>query len=431
MRTQPGCQFGLAAPYRASALDQQADQLLVAQIMKALGHRNVPTARLVAWKVLSVTQKLCETCKSNRRGILRSFVRGFHRSHACEAAPISRIGLWGQRRRYVGSDCRAAKLVNLMLANIHLLSEAARYRARDVRYFGGSWAQLKEIIPNFEVRDFAAFPNAPANPHLLTIVRLPLTPTEQPMPVGVVSPAYSLVQHREIGELAIECLRRLDFNVDQLHCEVGLSIFGEWMNLRVHLGEEFNLTPADGHLVNLRLEIFNSVDGSSRLVMMMSWLRLICSNGLTVRDTITQLGDVHNRHLDLRKLSAGITKGIASARRDQSQLIEWGAKLIERPRMERWADGLLAEQWGKKAAARCLHICRTGYDGDLQDLFEAAAPSERRMIRGIAVPGAPVPARTVYDVAQALAWIATNRSNAEQRVAWQANIPAIVRALGN
>ncbi len=195
-----------------------------------------------------------------------------------------------------------------MPAHIHLLPEHARYRAREVRYFGGFWSQLKEIIPNFEVRDFAAFPNAPANPHLLTMVRLPLTPTEQPMPVGVVSPAYSLVQHREIGELAIECLRRLDFNVDRLHCEVGLSIFGEWMNLRVHLGHEFNLTPADGHPVSLRLEIFNSVDGSSRLVMMMSWLRLICSNGLTVRDTLTQLGDVHNRHLDLRKLGAGIAK---------------------------------------------------------------------------------------------------------------------------
>ena len=46
-----------------------------------------------------------------------------------------------------------------------------------------------------------------------------------------------------------------------------------------------------------------------------------------------------------------------------------------------------------------------------------------------AVPGAPERASTKYDVAQAMSFVATQRKNAEERVAWQNVIPRLLERL--
>ena len=45
------------------------------------------------------------------------------------------------------------------------------------------------------------------------------------------------------------------------------------------------------------------------------------------------------------------------------------------------------------------------------------------------VPGAPEQAGTLFDVAQALAWIAKERSEIEERIAWRAGIPGLLAEL--
>lgn len=40
------------------------------------------------------------------------------------------------------------------MAEISILDEVSRWRTRNVRYFAGSWDQLKAIIPKFELSDF-------------------------------------------------------------------------------------------------------------------------------------------------------------------------------------------------------------------------------------------------------------------------------------
>jgi len=52
--------------------------------------------------------------------------------------------------------------------------------------------------------------------------------------------------------------------------------------------------PKDGHRLKLRLEAFNSVDGSSRLSVLLSWFRLVCSNGLTIKESVREVRDLHN-----------------------------------------------------------------------------------------------------------------------------------------
>jgi Domain of unknown function (DUF932) len=45
---------------------------------------------------------------------------------------------------------------------------------------------------------------------------------------------------------------------------------------------------ARGNPLGLRLECFNSVDGSSRLVILFGWLRFVCTNGLVTKYDVAQ-----------------------------------------------------------------------------------------------------------------------------------------------
>lgn len=305
----------------------------------------------------------------------------------------------------------------------------SRWRGREVICRSGCWADLREHVPLFEMYPFAVDGEATPNPYLRSIVRMPMGPDEDPIPVGVVSPAYALAQHRLLGDLCVESLKRLGLFYDRLRCDLELTELGEWMALKLYLGDDYSLTPPDGHPLDLRIELFNSVDGSSRLILGMSWFRLVCSNGLVVRDTLTELADVHDRNLDLSKLDAAIVEGLRLANADRARLSKWSGARVRPDRLVEWVDGALASAWGKKAAARCLHISLTGADAEFVDPFEGGKPSERRLRPTCRVPGADVPATTAYDIAQSLSWIATSRSNVEERLAWQTDIPKLIAKL--
>jgi hypothetical protein len=285
------------------------------------------------------------------------------------------------------------------------------------------------MLPRFDIRPFAVSPNLPANPHLNAVVRLPANEGEHPIPVGVVSPSYTLLQHAALGEAIIRGLRDLDLFYDRLRCELEITPLGEWMSLRFHLDDSFSLTPPDGYPLALTIEATNTVEGSGRLVLLMSWYRLVCANGLTIRDTITQLSDVHLGQMQLDRVQGVIKDGLQAAQADRRRLAAWARAGIDDARLTAWVDGPVAKAWGKKAAARCLHICKTGRDADFADPFEGGKPSERTLVPRAAVPGAVVPVRTAYDAAQALSWIATTRANVDERLSWQTDIPDLVKKL--
>jgi hypothetical protein len=315
------------------------------------------------------------------------------------------------------------------MPEVELLPEVARWRARSVQYFSGLWVDLVQIVPQFQLSDFVSGPGEPANPFLQTVVRLPVTLLERPTPVGVVSKAYALVQHKEVAELCLSALTAADIETSNLRCEIGLSVLGEWMNFRAYLPERFSFKSRDGHDLKLRVEAFNSVDGSSRLIVLLSWLRLVCSNGLTVRESLVELGDIHNLRIDLTKIERAIYEGIKKAKTDQRLLSKWQDQSFNSSHFESWINNTLSKLWGKKAACRVFHICQSGHDVKISDPFEPGAASEKRVTRLAAVPGAPSTATNLYDVSQALSWVATRRSNAEQRTDWQGGIPVLINKL--
>ena len=121
---------------------------------------------------------------------------------------------------------------------------------------------------------FAAGRDEPANPFLQTVMRRPLSAAERPIPVGVVSHTYSLAFHRDVAALCRKGIvgRGIDLfesgiDAGELRYEVGLSELVEWMIFRIYLPDQYSFTDADGQTLDLRLECFNSVDGSSRVVI--------------------------------------------------------------------------------------------------------------------------------------------------------------------
>jgi hypothetical protein len=313
--------------------------------------------------------------------------------------------------------------------NLEQLAVRGRWHSRPVTYWAGRWHQLCELLPRFALDDFRVAEKAPANPYLKAVVRLPRKDSA-PMPVGIVSHTYRLVQHADVANKCLDAIRRMRIEPTTLRCELGLTKLGEWMTLRVFFPPQFGYTARDQHRLDLCLECFNSVEGSSRLVVLFSWVRFICKNGMAIRETHAELSDLHNRNIDLERITSIVEDGLQVAGRDSTQLASWEQHHVRLDQIDAWADKILASAWGKKAACRVIHVCRSGYDVDYADPFAPGEPSQKPVVRKGAVPGARAPAENLYDVSQALAWVASNHRNTEERLQRQAAVPDLVTKLG-
>lgn len=223
---------------------------------------------------------------------------------------------------------------------IEAMSEPSRCHARDVTYWSGQWDQLQVLVPTFELCDFRAGPDLPPNPHMRTVVRRPRTLFEQPVPVGVVSNTYTLVQHADVAANCFAGIQDAGIDPSSLRCEIGITPLGEWMNLRIYFPDTFRKkvgTRSGDDVIDLRLECFNSVDGSSRLVILFGWLRVVCGNGMVIGETMVELRDIHNQHLSVEPIPETIREGLAKVGQDLQRLREWEETEVNGDRVEPWA----------------------------------------------------------------------------------------------
>lgn len=313
-----------------------------------------------------------------------------------------------------------------MNESIQILDQTGSWRARNVSYWRGRWDKIQEIIPKFTIEDFQSSSNCPANPYLKTIVRQPTKPIEMPIPVGVVSNSYMLVQHANVVEKCLDGINSQQIDGRYLDCELGLTDLGEWMNLRVYFPEEYDRTFADGHNLQLRLECMNSVDGSSRLVILLGWFRLVCSNGLVIGETKKEIRAIHNENLDLEEIPKAIREAMNMVENDVGRLKGWEAQEFSEDQLKKWVNNPLTKKWGKKAACRVFHICTSGFDVGFPDPFASGDATEKPINQLDRVPGSPEKAANLYDVSQAMSWVATKRNNTEERLDWQSSISEII-----
>jgi hypothetical protein len=316
------------------------------------------------------------------------------------------------------------------MSTISILSDKPTWRSRKVSYYRGDWTAILSVIPQFNLAPFIAGPKEPANPFVQIVMRLPLSSAERPIPVGIASNTYSLVPHREIAALCRKGLVDAGIDADDLRYEVGLSELAEWMNFRIYLPASYCFVDAHDRKLDLRLECFNSVDGSSRLIILFGWFRLVCSNGLVIGETAIEIKERHNRNLDLKPIPERIRQAMQPIEADRSRMMKWQSEPVTIKDVATWADGPLSDKWGRKAAARAFHIWNAGKDVEFIDPFFPGAATEKPVRYLERVPGSPDRATTKYDAAQALSFLATRRNNSEERVTWQADIPALVQRIG-
>ena len=138
---------------------------------------------------------------------------------------------------------------------------------------------------------------------------------------------------------------------------------------------------------------------------------------------------IHNQRIGLEMMPHIIGRGFAQVESEMRRLNAWENQTFTDSQLRCWVDEDLAAAWGKKAACRVYHICREGTHVEYVDAFAPGKPSEKPVKALGPVAGARVPSHNLYDVSQALSWVATRRRDGEERLQWQLRIPTLLDKL--
>ena len=295
-----------------------------------------------------------------------------------------------------------------------------------VTFHEGTLKDIGVYIPSFERRPFSL--TQPGNERTLmntrldTIVRKPFGDDQNFVPVGVVSKEYALVPHMAVLDVAMEAFDEVKIAPEKVKAKMAITEYGERMALSLYLPENFSFDPGDSHPMAMRLECFNSVDGSTRFRALMGWFRFVCSNGLVIGVTRSDVRRRHVGDLGLNDVAAVLASGINESAKEKKNFEQWRNKAITSKGLAPWIDKELKNGWGFKAAARLYHICRTGHDAEIIGPYKDNSPTTIPVKKSKEVPGTPSECRNLYDVSQSLAWLAKERRDVQEQLAWREGI---------
>jgi len=294
---------------------------------------------------------------------------------------------------------------------------------------------LAERLPVVDRRPFAVAPSgAPtgglpaANPYYDLIVRVPDQRLRTEVPVGIVSKKYRLVQHAELVNSVTAGLKSANVAWESLPTTVRLTEFGSRLHFTVHLPENFRAQIGDDRL-DLTIECLNSVERSRSLRVGMGWIRHICGNGLFIGRVTASLRRPHVWSLSVDDVPRLLARGFKAATVDERRWQVRARTKVSDTALQRWVDSTVTQKWGVQAAARTLHIARSGYDGCLADRRDNAPASRRRMIKSDQVPGSDPPNANVFRVGQILAWVANRPDEWGARLERRRQVPQLLAPL--
>ncbi|MFC1737753.1 DUF932 domain-containing protein [Planctomycetota bacterium] len=317
---------------------------------------------------------------------------------------------------------------SFIIQNPERRNSGDKWLGSPVRQYSGAIEEACKYIPRFERRPFALTNDyldfKAVNPNYDLIVRLALSHDEVEMPIGIVSKNYNLVQHRKIVEIATEAVREAHIDLNKVEAEVNITEYGERIQLCFLFPDEdkYRFDPGDDQPMGLRLECFNSVDGSTRFVALLGWLRFVCWNGMIVGITRSHIRRPHTDSLDINAVRQVVSEGFRYAEEDKNRFKEWLGHTIKIKEYKDWINSFLRDKWGVKAAARFYHIAKTGRDAEFQDPFEKALPTEKRMRPTKKVPGSTVPASNAFGVSQILSWLAKEHRDIQEQLRYTREI---------
>lgn len=302
-----------------------------------------------------------------------------------------------------------------------------------VRFHEGTLADIESFLPDFERRSFALTQSGDErsrlNERLDMIVRKPFDKDNTFLPIGVVSKGYTLVPHQRVIEVATRALVDAKVQANEVKAELYVTEYGERMALSLYLPEKFSFDPGDKHPMAMRLECFNSVDGSTRFRALMGWYRFVCSNGMIIGVTQTEVRRRHVGDMGLEDVEMVLAAGMNEADTEKKNFEQWRKRAITPETIKPWINKDLKNKWGFKAAARLYHICRTGHDAEIVGPYKDHTPVTIPVSSAEKVPGAPDECRNLYDVSQSLAWLAKERRDLQEQLAWREGIQDLLAPL--
>lgn len=175
----------------------------------------------------------------------------------------------------------------------------------------------------------------------------------------------------------------------------------------------------------------NFVDGSTRFRALMGWFRFVCSNGLIIGVTKSDLRRRHIGNLELADVGTVLSSGMKKSQQEQENFKRWREKRLTPPEMVPWIKEDLRKGWGYKAAARAYHIARTGCDAEIVGPYKDNTPVSIPVRSAEQVPGAPKTTKNLYDVSQIPAWLAKERRDVQEQLEWRQRIPDLLKPLLN
>lgn len=292
----------------------------------------------------------------------------------------------------------------------------------------GTFDEMHASLPSFERSSFQMSGSDTPNP-FYNVVSRKAEKDKPAIPVGLVSPTYCLIDHRDVFTTLRRVIHSQGIDVGDLKCNATFTTHQERMELRVNFPDKYKAHVGDGNPIGLQLFCVNSVDGRSSFVLYLGWFRFVCSNGLIVGTTTAKWKKAHRDSLRLDSINAVLTKGVAKAEKERERLKRSVEEKVPDGALTQWADEAVAKAWGVKAATRILHIVNEGRDCELLNPFEKAPPSQRAVTLTHDIPGAlPAPA-TRFSVMQAASFIASHRNAVQERAVMTRQIPALLAKL--
>jgi hypothetical protein len=263
------------------------------------------------------------------------------------------------------------------------------------------------------------------------VYRVPTRQGENPVPVGVVSKNYRLVDHHQVLRTIEEALGDLDIDVFEL------QVCGEWTvhGERAHFSlifpsdDRYSVTLGDRDEMRFRIEVFNSVEGSCRLMAVAGWLRFVCSNGLILGTALMQLRQQHRQQLQIEDLGRLLGEALQSVGEDQRTVRRWRGIRISESALTEWVNEDVRQKWGIKGAVRVLAIAATGWDVEPKDDLKNKRPSEVATERTLEVRGIAAPVADAFGVSQVLSWVAGQRTGLQEDLEWRSQIPELMQVL--
>lgn len=291
--------------------------------------------------------------------------------------------------------------------------------------FTGTVAELFTQIPVFSRHPFRI--GGEENRYKDEIRREPLKITEEPLPITTVSKTYSLIQHRDVLAAVFRALKMIHIDISALTSSLLLSEYGERMHWSCPIPNvEFD--PGDGNPVVLRINCLNSVDTSTVLEVVLSWFRLVCSNGVMFGLGDSRLRRRHIQSLDPEDIAEYLKHELAQVAEEEGLYKSWFRTEVKPAALMDWVDGTVAKEWGPHAGARVWTIINKGHDGEVEQTRNLK-PHELPLINTSTVPGSCAPARNLFHVSQALSWVAGTRRTISERLEYIRAIPGLIEPL--